>query len=180
MHRLSLVQALSVWSDLEAALYGKSGYGGDTAEIYIYRFLPYVAGDRGTQSLDDLMRSGTIIGNGVREDYDNANVSMHNLFLHFAQTHRARIEVNGRELGEWLKTARFTHRVHVKVGDTRAVVPADPRFLLTLDRPQALDNIFAAVRDKLDEKGLDGVSPIEFRPSKDGKVEVFAMEARDE
>lgn len=183
MHRLSIVQALSLWSDLEAALYGKNGYGGDTAEIYIYRLLPYVAGERhSTVSLEELIRSGTIIGNGVRDDYANANASLHNLLVHFAATHDVRIEVDGKELGPWLKTALYTHRVHVKVIDLRARKPADPRYLLTLDRPMALGNIFAAVRDKLEEKRLDdeGPVPIEFRPGKDGKVDVFAMEEREE
>lgn len=41
MHRLSLVQALSLWSDLDDAYYGKSGFGGEVAEIYAYRLMPY-------------------------------------------------------------------------------------------------------------------------------------------
>ena len=34
------VDALGVWHDLELALAGKNGYGGDVAEIYAYRLVP--------------------------------------------------------------------------------------------------------------------------------------------
>jgi len=37
---VSIRQFASVWSELEAARFGKNGFGGDTAEIYIYRVMP--------------------------------------------------------------------------------------------------------------------------------------------
>jgi hypothetical protein len=40
---------------------------------------------------------------------------MHDLFVLFAEKRDAKIEIEGKELGEWLKKARFVHRVHVKV-----------------------------------------------------------------
>jgi len=120
MHNLSMVQALSLWSDLEAAYYGKNGFGGDTAQIYVYRAMqhePFVA------RLAELGRSVHVHTDAdipldvrlAREAYDTAHESLHALFVHFATTHRARIEVEGRELGEWFKSARFDHRIHVKV-----------------------------------------------------------------
>jgi hypothetical protein len=36
---LSLSTILSIWTDLEEARAGQHGYGGDTAEIYVYRLL---------------------------------------------------------------------------------------------------------------------------------------------
>lgn len=37
---LPVDQALGIWFDLERALEGKNGYGGDVAEIYAYRLVP--------------------------------------------------------------------------------------------------------------------------------------------
>jgi len=95
MHNLSMVQALSLWSDLEAAYYGKHHYGGDVAEIYIVRAMT-----RDEKLVDSIM---------------DANQSLYALFTHFIETHDAIIEINKRELGEWMKTAAFDHRIHVRV-----------------------------------------------------------------
>lgn len=104
MQNLSMTQALSIWSDLEAAYYQKNDFGGDTAEIYIDRAMPYSASTNGND-VSDL----------ANDEYDLANESLHDLFTHFSKTRNARIEVAGSELGSWLRTARFEHRVHVKV-----------------------------------------------------------------
>jgi hypothetical protein len=112
MHSLSMTQALSIWSDLEAAYYGKNGFGGDTAEIYIYRAMPY---DPSVARIEHASTVDIMDGDGAGSTYDRANESLHALFAHFSKTHEARIEVEGRELGEWLKTARYLHRIHVKV-----------------------------------------------------------------
>ncbi len=36
---ISTVQALSVWAELEAAYRGDNGFGGNTAEIYVYTLM---------------------------------------------------------------------------------------------------------------------------------------------
>lgn len=102
LHTLSMEQALSLWSELEQAYFKKNGYGGDTAEIYIYRLMPH------TPSI------GTFENLAV-EAYDCANQAMYELLAMFAEDRDAVIMVAGRELGEWLKTARYHHRVHVRV-----------------------------------------------------------------
>jgi hypothetical protein len=104
-----MVQALRIWSDLEQAYFGKNSFGSNTAEIYLYRFMGGVPRD--VRMIND----PGIMGKVTREDFDNANVAMHDLFKLFASERSAKIEVDGRELGEWLKTARLCHRVHVKV-----------------------------------------------------------------
>lgn len=51
MHNVSMIQALSVWSELEQAYYGDNGFGGDTAEIYAYRLArqtPHVTSEQST------------------------------------------------------------------------------------------------------------------------------------
>lgn len=118
MHNMSVVQVLSVWMELEDALHGESGYGGDTAEIYIHRFMPYRPG-AGSMPPEEAMRA-PITGPDVAAAYDRANVSLHSILVHFAKERDAQIEVDGNELGEWVKTARNTHRVHVRVIDLRA------------------------------------------------------------
>ncbi len=40
LHRLSMAQVFSVWSDLESAYHGRNDFGGDVAEIYFYRLQP--------------------------------------------------------------------------------------------------------------------------------------------
>lgn len=114
MQNLGLNQILWLWSELEAAFYGKNGFGGDTAEIYIYRLMgnvPNVFGDERDEALAQLSARGE----SIREAYDRANASLYAVLAHFAETREALIEIDGRELGDWLKTERFTHRVHVRV-----------------------------------------------------------------
>lgn len=128
MHNLSMAQALSLWSELEDARRDENGFGGDVAELYVYRFMahePSVA--RGKP--EEMAIEDSLTGEMMREAYDRANESMHNLFQHFAKERNCRIEIEVheggewvyRELGKWVKTARFSHRVHVKVTDLRRV-----------------------------------------------------------
>lgn len=109
LHTLSLEQALSLWSDLDDAYYGKNGFGGDTAEIYIYRVLSGVP-----RQATEIDVTG-LLGDMAREAFDKANHVLHDFLLKFADHRNVRIEVDGRELGPWLKTARYTHRVQVRV-----------------------------------------------------------------
>lgn len=111
MLNLGLNQILALWSELEAAFYGKNGYGGDTAEIYIYRLM----GDVPNVFGDEALAQPGARGDSVREAYDRANASLHAVLAHFAETRDAHIEIDGRELGAWVKDERFTHRVHVRV-----------------------------------------------------------------
>jgi len=113
MHDLSMTQALSIWSDLEAAYYGKNSFGSDTAEIYIYRLMPF-------EPLVARVEFGSSPVGKIGEDamnstYRQASESLHALLAHFSKTRDARVEIEGRELGEWLRSACYMHRVHVKV-----------------------------------------------------------------
>jgi hypothetical protein len=113
MHHLSMVQALSIWSDLCAAYHGKNGYGGNVAEIYIYRLMA-----------DDPSACGDVYGGrkssiGQRAEAERvtrANASLFALLSHFEERHEgAAITVNTRTLGPWILNAGFDHRVHVKI-----------------------------------------------------------------
>lgn len=111
MHTLSMEQALGLWSDLEQAYYKTNGYGGDTAEIYLYRLV----NGSPSGSKVELIEEPGVIGDCVRETYDKANQALYNLLLYFSEQRGAYIEIDGKALGTWLKEARFCHRVHVKV-----------------------------------------------------------------
>jgi hypothetical protein len=104
MIRLSMAQALSLWTDLEAALRGEAAFGGHVAELYVYRCM--------SMTPRDMFRDA----HAVRA----ANESLHSLLVHFATERNADITIlEGREksveLGEWLKTSDNTHRWHVRV-----------------------------------------------------------------
>jgi len=119
MHGYSLKQALSVWSDLEAALRGEHGYGGHVAEIYVYRLMPrspavdrWESGDRGSTWTEAAM-----------EAFARANEDLRDLCVHFEETRGAEIsvecaaegEAHMHRVGQWLKTHGEGHRWHVRV-----------------------------------------------------------------
>jgi hypothetical protein len=103
---VSHAQALHVWSELEDARNGVNGFGGNTAEIYVYRVMHRNPGMDG-----QIRQSGT----EYDDAHDAANVALYELFTLYAARRGVRIHVYGRKLGPWLKKARFTHRVHVCV-----------------------------------------------------------------
>ena len=92
MHRLSMVQALSIWSDLCEAKYGQSGYGGDTTEIYMYRLMPY-------DPTAHTAMGGQLAREARDERIAQANESLYALLAHFANEESVVITINGQRLG---------------------------------------------------------------------------------
>ena len=113
MHNLSMAQALSLWSELERAYYDRNGFGGDTAELYAYRFVPYSpAAAKAPQGSDGLL------ADAARDQARQARGSLIRLLDHFKETHQdIEIFVDGMRLMVWRrKTApEFHHRVHVRI-----------------------------------------------------------------
>jgi hypothetical protein len=112
MH-ISIEQAIDVYNDLIDAKNGVHGFGGNVAEIYVYRMMP----DSPSYSMHN---------EGKMWDEDNrllekkAAEDFHSLCYIFAKKHHVNIEINGVELHEWIQKIRreedrFYHRVHVKV-----------------------------------------------------------------
>src|SRR5512141_430888 len=97
MHRLSLQTILELWSELEQALHGTNGFGGHTAEIYVYRDLPNTPG--GHQENDILGGLDALYG----------------LLMMFSGMRDAAITVDGRRIGKWMIDSRNDHRFHVRV-----------------------------------------------------------------
>jgi hypothetical protein len=93
MHRLSIVQALDLWSELEDARNGKAGYGGDVAEVYVYRFAPW-----SPSTIAFLSGPSSPVGFLSTEARDvllDANESFRNLCLHYAKERNAIVEIQG-------------------------------------------------------------------------------------
>lgn len=63
--------------------------------------------------------SGTVTGKYARTAAEEVELaaarSLYELLTHFAQTRNCRIEVDGRELGEWLLCEPFAHRRHIRI-----------------------------------------------------------------
>lgn len=97
---LSPRQACLLWSELEQAYYGENRFGGDTAELYAYRFVC------GTLWLPDGPRADAVL---------EATQNLYGLLVLFAQERECGIWVNGRLLGPWAAKEPFVHRVHVRV-----------------------------------------------------------------
>jgi hypothetical protein len=120
MHNISMTQALSLWTDLEKAYHGTNSFGGDTAEIYIYRLMP-----RSPLAESALNKGKEILGFGMAEQeakevIRRANTSLFNLLAYFQEVHSdsrtfVKITLGDQELGPWLKEAGLQHRVHVQI-----------------------------------------------------------------
>lgn len=118
MHNLSIAQAVDVWGDLVAAYYGKNGFGGSVAEIYLYRLAPHIS---------HLPDSNRMNDENHRVGFQQASWSLVALIKHFeARYSRSQIEIllTGDETApaaEWIENLLNSSedyldwRVHLKV-----------------------------------------------------------------
>lgn len=108
MHNLSLTQALGLWEELVEAYHGKNGFGGDTAEIYMYRLM------RRDPTAE--LGAGSLASAAKREQVDQASRSLYALLAYFLSEHEnVRLTVDGRPFGRWVAAVGNDHRVHVRV-----------------------------------------------------------------
>lgn len=104
IHDLSIVEAMRLWGELVECLYDVHGFGGDTCELYAYRFghyTPAVATSAQSRMTTDSVRAAATV--------------LHALLTEFAEVHDCAIEVNGRELGDWLVESPYDWRAHVRI-----------------------------------------------------------------
>jgi len=109
MHRLSMEQALSLWSDLDDAFYKDNSFGGDTAELYVYRFMP------SNPTVSSAQFGGMPSNQWVEEAYVEAGETMVSFLSYYAKKRECEIIVNDEKLGPWLATGQHRHRIHVRV-----------------------------------------------------------------
>ena len=115
LEQIPLNQLLTLWGELVEAMHGVNHYGGDTAELYAYRFgidLPatQLGGEIGDEAVAD-------------RDHQRAE-SLYALLKLFEESYEVRVEVLtyrdcGRRIGPWLARDRFVHRAHVRVRERR-------------------------------------------------------------
>lgn len=134
----SPLQIMELWEELADAANGVNGYGGDVAEIYIYRFMrhsPSVALDRvrGTMS--------------CHEDYREANALLHTLCRIFEERRQVRIEMQEGPLDALLGPEIFDHRVHLVVKLQNANPNSEKR-LENVSDEQLVEAISASVAPK--------------------------------
>lgn len=107
---ISVDQALDVWADLEDAYRDEHGYGGDIAEIYAYRLMPY--SPRAHVGSDDVAQ---------RQLARDAGLALVAICKMFEQRRECRIEIETNRdewdgLDQWLsKGGLMVHREHVRV-----------------------------------------------------------------
>ena len=96
-------QALGIWSELWMAYYCHNGYGGNTAEIYAYRLMPY------EPKLNQGLPSN--------ENSTIAKEVLYNLMCKFKNETGCDIKVdNYFSITDWFENSGFfNHRVHVTI-----------------------------------------------------------------
>jgi hypothetical protein len=112
LNTLSAMQLLSIWTDLEEARAGTNGFGGDVAEIYLYRAVP-----------DEPSAEAILAFSPERAAvaYRHASESLLRLFQTFEKLRHVSIGVEDdkprsfRPIGPWFVERDFRHRVHVHV-----------------------------------------------------------------
>lgn len=101
---VSTSQALDLWSELHQALFGDNAYGGDVAEIYLFRLMP------ASPLNDDRSNPMTIAA------YRNANHALHGLCRLFEERMPAIVSFeDGTNIDELLADPPANHRIHLRV-----------------------------------------------------------------
>jgi hypothetical protein len=105
---ISTIELLGLWADLIDAEYGTNGFGGDTAELYAYRF--GALGPTWYRMLDTDKDHAWVV-----EAERESSARLYALLALFRDRREVDVEIDGRAFGDWLKSERFGHRVHVRV-----------------------------------------------------------------
>lgn len=105
---IASTRVLRLWADLVEAQHGVHHYGGDTAEVYVYRMFP-------TERPPGHVATA--------EEIRNANSELWEVCMWFAEERHVSIEVDGRELGGWLRTHPQAHRWHIRVSEATRGAP---------------------------------------------------------
>ncbi len=113
MINLSTRQLLVLWSELDDALHGKNGFGGDTAEIYAHTLLS--VNPSADSSVSNRLRK-----EAKESDAKKAAESLYSVLKLFSKMRDCDIFVENKNLADVPKSYPFGiepiyHRIHVKV-----------------------------------------------------------------
>jgi hypothetical protein len=101
---VSTSQALDLWSELHQAHAGDNRYGGDVAEIYLFRLLP------ASPLNDDRTNPATVAA------YRTANHALHGLCRLFEERMHAVVTFeDGTDIDPLLADPPANHRIHLRV-----------------------------------------------------------------
>ena len=108
---ISIEQAIDVYEELIEALHGTNGFGGDTAEIYVFRLLPNNPGYDSNSSYFEEEKK--MVEKKAAEQF-------HTLCHIFSKKHNVDILIGGINYNDWISKIRteelmFRHRIHVTV-----------------------------------------------------------------
>ena len=111
---MSMAQALAIWTELERAYFDKNGFGGNKAELYAYRFVPYCPA-----AANQAIRASNLAHAAVREQAQLAWKGLVSILGHFGETHEdVKIFVNDKPFDDFKQCSdkkEFHHRVHVRI-----------------------------------------------------------------
>ncbi len=105
---LSTHQLLRLWSELDDAYYGKNGFGGDTAEIYVYTIQP-------ARPITDSEAPEEMRREAVREEGLKAAKTLYEVLVLFSRMRNCLPVIDGRVLAAWLLEEPLDHRVHITI-----------------------------------------------------------------
>jgi len=112
MLNISLPDALRIWSELEAALYGTNKYGGTEAEIYSSAVRPLSV--CAWTAYQNQSTSGITYEALVEEATENGK-TLYALLQEFKKHHRCEFVVDGVSPEDALLNSPLVHRCHVEV-----------------------------------------------------------------
>ncbi len=125
MHSMSTKQTLDVWHELELALQGKNGFGGDTAEIYAYRLTPSNPSLEGNGIYNALENPRSYSHEEAIEYVNQTRRDLCDLCRYFEKTTESSVQMvlsrfplNTISLDAWEASGNdmlFVHRVHLQV-----------------------------------------------------------------
>lgn len=107
MLNLSIDQALDIWAELENAYQGTNGFGGETAEIYAYKLIPF--------SHAWTLPESAIFKKEFTELCQAAAQNLTALLRKFEKVRKVKITVEDDPYDATHDVEPFGHRVHVRV-----------------------------------------------------------------
>lgn len=131
MFNISILDALSIWSELEAALYGDNKYGGTVAEIYSIHVRPF--SPTAWEGYKNQSKIGLLFDCLIEEATENGK-TLYDLLQRFKTRHKCDFEIDGMTPEEALLETPFVGRCHVEV------LTKDPTILAMRKAARATEN----------------------------------------
>ena len=111
MHRVSILQAIDVWSDLLEAYHRVNShdeYEGNEVQIYLYRLMPSCPGESFTRNTKWGVEAKLKLA-------VNANSALHGLIEILLERYEAEVFLDDKPFGPWLKESLNDWRWQIRV-----------------------------------------------------------------